>query len=787
MATILACITDEHDGRLVMLAVLVCAVTCYASMALLWRAQRAEGQPALWLLAAGFALGGGTWATHFVAMLAFQTGLPIGYDVPTTVLSILIAFAGCVAGLSLFLRPERTWREAVGAGVITGGAISAMHFIGMTGVRVAGTLSYDPGYVALAIAFSMAFSFASCLAHRTQSTLQSRTASGTLLALAIFALHFTAMTALTITPGGDVNLPDDALAPGPMAIAVASVTMAILGFGLLGAMVDQHLESRTRQELRRIRQLTEASLEGICVCRRGTIVDTNTAMCAFLGRTPSELIGRRIDTLVEPTSLEAFRRATLAEAPVPERISFTTSAGATRVAELLVRRIDYDGEIAQVVVIRDMTDRMRTELVRDVEYRVLRGITEDLPVNDLLELVCRAVEQLLEGGAMCSILLVAPDGKSLRNAAAPSLPAEYSAAIDGAPVGPAVGSCGTAVYRASPVVVTDIATDPLWEGWRDVALAAGLRACWSTPLFSRTGTVIGAFAVYRRLPHTPSDADRSIVARLSASAAVAIQRNLLVEALVTEKERAQEASRAKSEFLANMSHELRTPLNAILGFSEMIEYQMFGAHGVTRAVDYARDIHRSGQHLLSLINDLLDVTRIEAKSLTIEKERCNVALAVAEQCALVRRAVPDAAAIAILPMDNCPDLLAGTRAFAQMLLNLINNAAKFTPPEGRITIRADWAPPGLRIWVEDTGPGIPAESLKELAMPFRQVSNAYSRGHGGTGLGLYITRSLMEAHGGSLDISSTVGVGTQVRLSFPEDAVLRAILPADILPARTGT
>ena len=786
MATILACITDQHDGRLVVLAVLVCAVTCYTSMALLWRAQRTEGRPARWLLAASFALGGGTWATHFVAMLAFQAGLPIGYDVPTTIVSILIAFAGCVAGLSLFLRPDRTWRDTVGAGVITGGAIGAMHFIGMTGVRVAGTLAYDPTYVVLAIAFSMIFASASCAAHRTQSTLRSRIASSALFALAIFMLHFTAMTALTITPDGTVDLPDDALATAPMAIAVASVTMAILGFGLLGAMVDQHLESRTRQELRRIRQLTEASLEGICVCRGGRIVDTNTAMCAFLGRTPSELIGCQIETLVEPASLEAFRRASLAEAREPERIAFATATGAMRVAELLARRIDYDGEIAQVVVIRDVTERARGELLRDVEYRVLRGITEDLPVAQLLELVCRAVEQVMEG-TMCSILLVSPDGKTLRHAAAPSLPAEFCAAINGAPVGPAVGSCGTAVYRAAPVVVTDIATDPLWAGWRDVALAVGLRACWSTPLLSRTGTVIGAFAVYRRMPYTPSDADRSIVARLSASAAVAIQRSLLVDALVTEKERAQEASRAKSEFLANMSHELRTPLNAILGFSEMIEYQMFGTHGVTRAVDYARDINRSGQHLLSLINDLLDVTRIEAKSLTIEKERCNVALAVAEQCALVRRAVPDTAALVIVPMDNCPDLLAGTRAFAQMLLNLIGNAAKFTPPEGRITIRADWAPPGLRIWVEDTGPGIPADALKELATPFRQVSNAYSRGHGGTGLGLYITRSLMEAHGGSLEISSTVGVGTQVRLAFPEDAVLRAIPPAEILPARTGT
>ncbi|MBL8831520.1 MAG: GAF domain-containing protein [Rhodospirillales bacterium] len=786
MSTIYACITEAHDLRLVVLAVLVCAIACHTCMTLLSRAQRAEGRPVLWLVAAGFALGGGTWATHFVAMLAYQPGMNIGYDVPTTVLSILIAVAGSVAGLSLYVRPDGSWRSALAAGAVTGMSIVAMHFIGMTGVRVAGRLAYDPDYVALAVAFSVGLSTAAQLVRSPADTPARRLASGAILSLAIFLLHFTAMTAVTVVPDPAVGLPEGVLATGPMAMAVASVAVAILLCGLAGAMFDRHLESRTQHELRRIRQLTEASLEGICVCRDGKIVDTNSAMCAFLGRTPSELLGRPIEDLVAPDSLDAFRRATRAETQEPERVGFSAAGGRFHIAELLTRRIDYDGEHAQVILIRDVTDRMRNDLLRDVEYRVLRGITEDLPVEEILHLLCRAIEQLLDG-AMCSVLLVTPDGRRLRHAAAPSLPLEFCAAIDGAEIGPAVGSCGTAAYRAAPVVSGDIARDPLWADYRAFALEAGLRSCWSTPLFSRTGTVIGTFAIYHRVPHFPTESDRSIVARMTASAAIAIQRSLLVEALVAEKERAQEASRAKSEFLANMSHELRTPLNAILGFSEMIERQMFGPQNAVRSVEYARDINRSGQHLLSLINDLLDVTRIEAKSLNIEKDRCNVHIAVAEQRQLVRRAVPDAAQIEIAPMENCPDLLAGSRAFAQILLNVIGNAAKFTPANGRITVRADWAPPGLRIVVEDTGPGIPAEALKDLATPFRQVSNAYSRGHGGTGLGLYISRSLMEAHGGSLDIASTVGVGTQVTLRFPENAVMRAIGAAEISAARTGT
>ncbi|MBI3506625.1 MAG: GAF domain-containing protein [Proteobacteria bacterium] len=786
MSIIYACITQEHDAWLVFLAVLVCAVACYTSMALLARAQRTDGRPVLWLVAAGFALGGGTWATHFVGMLAYRPGMSIGYDIPTTIISIIVAFAGCVAGFSLYLRPDPRWYLAMAAGAVTGASISAMHFIGMTGVRVAGTLTYDPDLVALAVGFSMIFATGAQLARSPKDPPASRLASSGFLALAIFALHFTAMAAVTIVPDGALDLPDGILATGPLAAAVASVAVAILGFGLLGATVDQHLESRTQHELRRIRQLTEASLEGICICRDGVILDTNSPMCAFLGRTPSELLGRRFDGFVAADSLDGFRRATETEMREPRRVAFPAAGGRTRIAELLTRRIDYDGEQAQVIVVRDVTDRTQNDLLRDVERRVLRGITADMPIGDLLDLVCKAVEQLMDG-AMCSILLVTSDGLHLRHSAAPSMPADFCAAIDGAPIGPSVGSCGTAAFRAAPVVVRDIATDPLWADYRATALAAGLQACWSTPLFSRAGSVIGTFAIYHGQPYEPTEADRSLVARLSASAAVAIQRSLLVEALVAEKERAQEASRAKSEFLANMSHELRTPLNAILGFSEMIEHQMFGSQGTARAVEYAKDINRSGQHLLSLINDLLDVTRIESKSLTIERDRCNVALAVAEQCQLARRAISDAAPMDIVPMENCPDLLAGARALAQVLLNVIGNAAKFTPATGRITIRADWTPPGLCIWVEDDGPGIPAEALKDLATPFRQVSNAYSRGHSGSGLGLYISRSLMEAHGGSLEIMSTVGMGTQVLLRFPEDAVLRGIGAADLAPVRTGT
>ncbi len=772
MWTIVSCITNEHDLGLVVLAAIVCLLTCFTSMLLLSRARLTPARPALWLVAAGFALGGGTWAAHFVGMLAYRPGLPMGFDVPTTLASMVVAVFGCTAGLALFLRPRSDWWMAVASGIVVGGSICAMHFIGMSAVRVSGVIDFDPSFVALSIAFAVGFSFASCLAHADIDTMRGRTTSASLLALAIFALHFTAMAAVKITPNPLVSLPDDAAEPVYLAIAVAGVTVAIMLVGVVGAILDRHLELRMLHELRRFQQLTEASLEGICICRDGIVLDANSNVGKLVGRDRAALIGHSFDAFVTPGSLGEFRRCSEAAAKSTERIELVAADGRTRLVELLTRRIDYDGEPAQVFVLRDVTERAREEIIREVEDRVLRGLIEDLPLAALLELLCRAVEQTMHG-AICSVMLVTEDRKHLRVVAAPNFTPAFRTAFDDVEIGPDVGSCGAAVHRGTPVVTLDISTDPLWSEFQDIAQQAGVRACWSTPLFSRMGQVIGTFAIYHRSVYKPTTLDHELVGRLASLVAVAIQRGMLLEALVAEKERAEDASRAKSEFLANMSHELRTPLNAILGFSEMIAHRMLGENAVAKAADYARDINRSGQHLLSLINDLLDVTKIEAKSLTIARERCALAAVVAEQVELVRRAISDAPPLVATVPPECPDLHAGPRALAQILLNVIGNAAKFTPSTGRVSVWVDDTAPGLRIFIADTGPGIPSEALKELATPFRQVSQVYSRGHGGTGLGLYISRALMEAHGGSLIIESAVGKGTQVTLAFPEVSVLR--------------
>ncbi len=416
-----------------------------------------------------------------------------------------------------------------------------------------------------------------------------------------------------------------------------------------------------------------------------------------------------------------------------------------------------------------MAERRQEEALKDAEQRILRAIVEDVPLPEILDLACRALESVLDN-ALCSVLLLSRDGKHLTHGAAPHLPRTYSNAIDGVAIGPAVGSCGTAAHTGETVIVEDIATDPLWANYKELALRHALQACWSIPLKSKGGGILGTFATYHRVPHSPTERELNIAWRMAASVAIAIQRKQLYEALIEEKEKAEAASRAKSEFLANMSHELRTPLNAILGFSEAIDHVLLDP---AKTREYARDIHRSGWQLLELINDLLDVGRIESGTAKLNRQRFNLPVNLAEQVDLVRHAFPDAAPIHIDLCADCPDILVDTRYFRQIILNIVGNAAKFTPASGRIDISVDCTEPGMRLTVADTGPGIPPEIMHDLGQPFRSGEAAYSRKYGGSGLGLYISRNLIQAHGGTLQVESELGRGTRITIGLPEVAMLR--------------
>ncbi|MGZ3368682.1 MAG: PAS domain-containing sensor histidine kinase [Caulobacteraceae bacterium] len=234
-----------------------------------------------------------------------------------------------------------------------------------------------------------------------------------------------------------------------------------------------------------------------------------------------------------------------------------------------------------------------------------------------------------------------------------------------------------------------------------------------------------------------------------------------------EKIRAESANKAKSEFLANMSHELRTPLNAINGFSEVMMAELFGPLGDKRYSEYVRDIHSSGEHLLSVINDILDMSKIEAGKMTMRFEMLDLNDVVADAVRLVRGRADDQGLRLSAEMEGLPEIEADFRALKQVLLNLLSNAIKFTPRGGAVRVwgKATRGPDGVdrvQVNVQDTGIGISREDLDRLASPFEQVESQHSKTQQGTGLGLALSKALIALHGGTLDIQSEPGKGTTV-------------------------
>lgn len=432
---------------------------------------------------------------------------------------------------------------------------------------------------------------------------------------------------------------------------------------------------------------------------------------------------------------------------------------------------------------REVLERKRAEALVDGQREVLELIAHDAPLEVVLERLMRSAEAQSSAGMLCSILLLEPDGVHLRYGAAPSLPQEYNDAIDGLEIGPHTGSCGTAAYRAEPVIVTDIAADPLWEGYRELALAHGLRACWSTPVFSTHGMseasreggapVLGTFAMYYRQPLAPGADDLELIQLVTRTAAVAIERQRAEEERIKllESERqarlaAEQANRMKDEFLATVSHELRTPLNAVLGWAEILRLRQFDESTATHAID---TIVRNARAQAQIIEDLLDVSRIISGKLRLNVRRVDLPSIVEAALDAVRPAA-DAKGIRLQvvldpgagPVAGDPDRL------QQIVWNLLSNAIRFTPRGGRVQVRLQRVNSHIEILVSDSGVGINPAFLPHIFERFRQEDSSSTRRYGGLGLGLALVRHLVDLHGGTVHADSAgEGHGATFTVTLP--------------------
>jgi two-component system, cell cycle sensor histidine kinase PleC len=296
--------------------------------------------------------------------------------------------------------------------------------------------------------------------------------------------------------------------------------------------------------------------------------------------------------------------------------------------------------------------------------------------------------------------------------------------------------------------------------------------------FDDAGQTIGHVFAMDDRPHAHSDRGEQLVHLIANSVGMELQRRQAEQALREAKEAAEQASRAKGEFLANMSHELRTPLNAIIGFSEIMRGGVLGPLGNAQYREYAGHICQSGNHLLSLINDILDVSKAGAGKIELFEEPVDCAVLV-DCCLNLIENSADRGGVTLhreLP-PALPRLFADERRLKQVLINLLSNAVKFTPSGGSITVSAGANPQqGFVFTVADTGIGIAAEDMEQIMQPFGQVDCSLSRKSEGAGLGLPLTKSLVELHGGTLSLESKIGAGTTATVRLPARRIIPAVV-----------
>ncbi len=704
--------------------------------------------------------------------------------------------------------------------------------------------------------------------------------------------------------------------------------------GVLGVARDI-TDARRAQEALREREEIFSSIVGqaadsiaLVDARSGCFVEFNEAAHRNLGYSRAEFAKLAIAD-IDCAQSPALMAECVAQMLTPDGLTIETRhrhiTGMVRDVRVRARGITLrDGRRYLAAIWSDITESKRAEVAFATQRQVFEMVASGASLENTLDTLVRGVEARLSG-VRASILLLDPDGVHLRHGAAPSLPDAYNRAIDGIAIGEGVGSCGTAAWRGARVVVDDIAHDPLWASYAELAGRFGLKACWSSPILSRNGGVLGTFALYPTTASQPTEDHLEQVALATDMAAIAITRHreesalrrsearfrqlfevapmplalvddngvvldinrsftdilgytradvpeletwwrlaypepeyrswaratwsealreaganqraveprefritcrsgevrtLMVsgalvgdsllatffdvtetrkldaqlklyhqhlEDLVAERtlqlaearQKAESANQAKTAFLANMSHEIRTPMNAILGLARLLERSPLDS----TQQDRLGKIRSAGSHLLSIINDILDISKIEAGKLTLESIDFSPGVLFNQAHSLIQERLAAKHLEFRSDTDGLPAVLCGdVTRLRQALLNYLSNAVKFTD-HGSVSVQARVLEAReddllIRFEVIDTGIGIAPEKLPRLFQPFEQADASTTRRHGGTGLGLALTRHLARLMGGEAGADSTPGGGSTFWFTARLIRRKGAILPA---------
>jgi PAS domain S-box-containing protein len=659
---------SSYDLSLVILSIVISVLASFTALRLAQRVGKSHSAAQYaWLTAAAAAMGGGIWAMHFVAMLAFSLAVPITYSLDLTLLSLALAIAFTAAGILLAFHFGTGGKVLCLAGILMGSGIATMHYTGMAAMQMGATIHYDLPLVGLSVIIAIVASMAALWLTFRFQTVPGNIIAALIMGTAVCGMHYCGMYAASFTQcqpmpeNHSIDLPLQWLA-----IGVAAITIIVLCLGLVLSIVDQRLSARVTAEANRLRgsearfrSLAQNAADAVTLTdRQGKITYESPSTESVLGYTPGHLIGETIHGLVDPPDRASFYALlhAVAERPGITRsidVQLRQGNGHTGQFEIIATNLLDDENVGGIVL-----------NIRDVSARLQNLKLEDLVIQRTRELSA-ANQQLLAEIAE-------------RNAAEQALQQAH---------------------------------DQL---------------------------------------------ERKVLERTAELESI--------------KNAAIQASRAKSQFLANMSHELRTPLNAIIGFADALSQGIRGPLA-DRQAEYINDIIWAGRHLLHLINDILDLSKIESGKIQLDYRDCILDSFTSEIAMTIRPVVEqNGNRFTVDCAANLGSVLIDQVKARQALLNLLGNAAKFTKNgdvELSVQRLTDHHGDRIQFIVRDTGIGIAPEALSHLFENFYQANPGITREFGGTGLGLALSQKLCHAMGGDIYVESKLGIGSTFIIDLP--------------------